>query len=237
MKCHNPRTPVVSSLTINTVRRAPVILSVFIAGLFFSGCATHNATVTIHIFGGRSMQEGEGNEMEAPSDIHDLIGDFDVPVGPQEFPDIDLPDLELPNRGGGKDSPAMPVEVAPPAGLSSTHPLPPPTNITKTSIFIESTKDGPNRTRLPSGRGAVAVLNGQWLGKISEVSVAGVSFSNATDYTKLPNGSREHWRNGTHAKEFHGKIISVTFKDGTTLTDKLDGSGGRLYRDNKLILK
>ena len=232
----NEKTPVVSSL-IDICALTPLKL-VCIAGLFFfSGCATHNATVTIHIFGGRSMQEGERNEMEAPSDVHDIIGDLEVPVGPQELPDVDLSDLELPNRGGGKDSPAMPVEVAPPADLSSTHPLPPSTNISKTSIFIESTKDGPNRTRLPSGRGAVAVLNGEWLGKIESVTVGGASFSNATDYTKLPNGSREHWRNGTHAKEFHGETISVKFKDGTTLTDVLDGSGGRLYRDDELNLK
>ena len=226
MKRHKTRTPVVFSN--NSITCALPSLVAFVAGLLLFGCATKNATVTIHIFGGRSMQEGEQNKMEAPLDVHDLIGDLDVSGG-------EASSLKSSDRGGGGGKSTAPATgVAPPG---NTNAPPPSTNISKTSIFIESTKDGPNRTRLPSGRGAVAVLNGQWLGKIESVTVGGASFSNATDYTKLPNGSREHWRNGTHAKEFHGETISVKFKDGTTLTDVLDGSGGRLYRDNELNLK
>lgn len=117
----NEKAPVVSSLIYTC---ALPLFTVCIASLLFSsGCATHNATITLHFFGGRSMQEGERNEMEAPSDVHDIIGDLDVPVGPQELPDFDLPD-----RGGGENSPAIkPEEVAPPSGTPSQL-SPPPTS-------------------------------------------------------------------------------------------------------------
>ena len=244
MKNHNQRTPIVSSLTKNTVRRGYVIAkSVVLAGsLLFTGC------IAVQIGTWKSNNQSAGgisadpvtksaltSETDIKDALKDLIGDIEIPI---DAP-VDIKNLkDKSDLGGGKFSPASrPPEVAPPGGTPSTHGLPSPSNITKTSIFIESTKDGPNRTRLPSGRGAVAVLNGQYLGKIESVTVGGAAFNNATDYTKLPNGSREHWRNSTHAQEFHGKIISVKFKDNTTLTDTIDGSGGRLYRDDKLNLK
>ena len=126
MTYHKPRTPVVSSKN-HSITCALPLLTVCIAGLLFVGCATKNAAVTIHIFGGRSMQEGEHNKMEAPSDVHDLIGDLDVSGG-------ETSSLKSSDRGGGGGKSTAPATgVAPPGNTNA----PPPSTSADRAVNAE----------------------------------------------------------------------------------------------------
>lgn len=188
MICHKPETPVVSPKIVHGSTCALYPLKVCIAGLLFSvGCATQQSTVTVHIFGGRSMQGGEHNEMEAPSDVHDLIGDLAVSSGP-------TPDLKSTIRGGGEVSPAparKPEEVAPPAGTPS-QPSPPP------SFSIGPADTEGDQTFLSK---PVSERDGYWViltpAKYNQAIADGGELSvggHPAIFAGYHNGNRGHWR-------------------------------------------
>ena len=199
----NEKTPVVSSLTKNTVRRAPVILkSVCVAGLLLSGCATQQSTVTVHIFGGRSMQGGEHNEMEAPSDVHDLIGDLDISGG--STPSLKS-SLKSSKRGGGGGKSATPAAgVASPG--NTTAPPPPSSsnnvaNVEGDQTFLSkpiSERDGFWVVLTPAKYNQ-AIEDG------GELSVGG----HPTSFTGYHNGNRGHWRLGAPGIGTNVEVILV----------------------------
>lgn len=163
------------------------------------------------------------------ADVGILIGDG--VLTPQEQELLDSIMALLTNSPPEKvEEPAPPVTEEP---EPAANPDPDPTAPQKavySSLLKESATKNEQGQVVPSGRGAVFVLTASWLRQIQSVVVGGVAFKNATNYTELQNGAREHWRYGAQAQKFHGQTVVVTLKNGDQYAAKINGSGGSLYR-------
>ena len=224
MKYHNPRTPVAPSITINTVRRGPVILSVVLAGLLLSGCATKHATLTIHIFGGRSMQEGEDNEMEAPSDVHDIIGDLGIPGGSTPSLKSSLKSSDR-GGGGGKSAPTA-TGVAPPG---NTNAPPPPTS---SNSFVNAEGEQAFLSKPISDRDGFWVIltpakYNQAIADGGELSVGG----HPAIFSGYHNGNRGHWRLGAPGTGTNIEVILIDASGETVKTWIVPNGGSRYETD------
>jgi hypothetical protein len=201
MKRRKPRTPVVSSL--NCITCALPLFAASIAGLlFFSGCATKHATVTIHIFGGRSMQEGENNEMEAPSDVHDLIGDLDISGG--STPSLKS-SLKSSDRGGGGGKSTPPATgVAPPEKTNA----PPPSSSDDRAVSAEGDQMFLSKP--------ISERDGFWViltpAKYNQTIADGGGLSvggQPASFAGYHNANRGHWRLGTPGSGTNVEVILV----------------------------
>jgi hypothetical protein len=121
---------------------------------------------------------------------------------------------------GGAPPPEPPVPPVP-------EPEPPPGN---DSALYEQLRTGEGGTLLkesthddgrPSGRGAVLLLTKEATGKVDSVWVASHEWRDATDYERLPNGGRLHFRNPGERNSmgsYAGLRLQVHLKDGSWWT-------------------
>ena len=197
MTYHKPRTPVVSSKN-HSITCALPLLTVCIAGLLFVGCATKNAAVTIHIFGGRSMQEGEHNKMEAPSDVHDLIGDLDVSGG-------ETSSLKSSDRGGGGGKSTAPATGGAPPGNTNA---PPPSTSADRAVNAEGDQTFLSKPVSDRDGSWVILTPAKYNQAISDgggLSVGGQPAS----FAGYANGNRGHWRFGAPGTGTKVEVILV----------------------------
>lgn len=163
------------------------------------------------------------------SDLEDLTGLLDrlgVDTGSDDLSDL-IDDLLDPDViAFDPDAIAtVPDDLVadPPSGGSTS-------NLIKESTHEDRDANGRAINSRPSGRGAVVLIDSRFTGKIESVTVGGISFNQSTDFTRLPNGKREHWRHGSSANNFNGETITVELKDGKIFEGRIEGSGGRLFR-------
>ena len=70
-------------------------------------------------------------------------------------------------------------------------------------------------------RGSVVLISAEYTGLVKSVKVNGTPFVQSTDWERLPNGKREHWRNNALAVTFAGSPVEVTLEDGTVLSGNI----------------
>ena len=203
--------------------------------VLLSGCGTLELDFALAEFGDENTTvqladhgtNTSTNTQESNADIKDAVKDL---VNVPQSPPIVIP------PGGSPPVTQPPAPDPNPSPNPDPNPDPDPDpvpNPDTTTDFKESTDDDGQ----PSGRGAVIVISNEYLKDIAEVSIGGKAFANATDYEKLPNGGREHWRNGASAQTFHGAPVTITLKDGAgSLVGTINGSGGDLYRHDNIEL-
>lgn len=96
----------------------------------------------------------------------------------------------------------------------------------QTNLIKESTNDDGS----VSGRGAVVLIAAKYTGLINSVSIDGQDLAQSTDWERLPNGKREHWRKNVSASSFNGKKITVNLDTGKTLTGTIRQTQGSPFR-------
>jgi hypothetical protein len=173
------------------------------------------------------MQGGEHNEMEAPSDVHDLIGDLDISGG-------ETPSVELPDRGGGEFSPATkPEEVAPPTGTPSKKYSPPPAS-SDIDVFLPATMNLSEGDQTFISK-PVSERDGFWViltpAKYNQAIADGGELSvggHPAIFSGYHNGNRGHWRLGAPGI---GTDVEVILADssGETVQTWIVPDGGSRY--------